>query len=109
MNTLQNKVALVTGGSTGIGLASARELAARGAKVFLTGRRPAELEAAVAAVGHGAVGIQADASKLADLDRVYERIRRDADRRARARASGGPIAPRWPPSLPGPGAILRTA
>ena len=59
-----NKVALVTGASTGIGLASAKELAARGAKVYVTGRRQAELDAAVAAIGHAAVGIRADASNL---------------------------------------------
>jgi NAD(P)-dependent dehydrogenase (short-subunit alcohol dehydrogenase family) len=71
---LQGKVALVTGGSSGIGLASARELAARGARVFITGRRQAELETALAAIGRSAVGIRADASKLDELDRVYEQI-----------------------------------
>jgi NAD(P)-dependent dehydrogenase (short-subunit alcohol dehydrogenase family) len=72
--SLQGKVALVTGGSSGIGLASARELAARGAKVFVTGRRQSELDAAVAAIANGAVGIRADSSSLHDLDRVYARI-----------------------------------
>jgi NAD(P)-dependent dehydrogenase (short-subunit alcohol dehydrogenase family) len=95
MSSLQNKVALVTGGSTGIGLASARELAARGAKVFITGRRQAELEAAVKLIGHGAVGIQADASQLADLDRVYARIAREAERLdvVFANAGGGDMLP----------------
>ncbi|MET0411507.1 MAG: SDR family oxidoreductase [Polyangiaceae bacterium] len=95
MDSLQNKVALVTGGSTGIGLASARELAARGAKVFITGRRQAELEAAVKLIGHGAVGIQADASQLADLDRVYARIAREAERLdvVFANAGGGDMLP----------------
>jgi NAD(P)-dependent dehydrogenase (short-subunit alcohol dehydrogenase family) len=78
--SLRGKVALVTGGSAGIGLASARELSARGARVFVTGRRQAELDAAVASIGNGAAGIRADASKLDDLDLVYAQIARDAER-----------------------------
>src|SRR5580700_8592788 len=75
--SLEGKVALVTGGSAGIGLASARELSARGARVFVTGRRQAELDAAVGSIGNGATGIRADASKLDELDRVYAQIARD--------------------------------
>ena len=77
-SSLQGKIALITGGSAGIGLASARELAARGARVFVTGRREAELTSAVNAIGSAAIGIRADASKLGDLDRVYQRIEREA-------------------------------
>jgi NAD(P)-dependent dehydrogenase (short-subunit alcohol dehydrogenase family) len=76
-DSLKGKVALVTGGSAGIGLASARELSARGARVFVTGRRQGELDAAVASIGNGATGIRADASKLDELDRVYAQIARD--------------------------------
>lgn len=75
---LNSKIALVTGGTSGIGLAAAQELAAQGAKVFITGRREEELNAAVAAIGPAASGIRADASVLADLDRVYAQIAKTA-------------------------------
>lgn len=71
---LEGKVALVTGGSTGIGLATARIFAAEGARVFISGRRQDALDHAVAEIGHGGVGIAADASRLDDLDRLYDRI-----------------------------------
>lgn len=77
---LAGKVAVVTGGSTGIGLATARCFAAEGARVFVTGRREAELATAIAAIGGDATAIRADSSDLADLDRLYDRIRRDAGR-----------------------------
>jgi NAD(P)-dependent dehydrogenase (short-subunit alcohol dehydrogenase family) len=69
---LAQKTAIVTGGTTGIGLGIAQELAAAGAKVFITGRRQAELDAAVAAIGNGAVGVRGDVSQLADLDHLYD-------------------------------------
>ncbi|KOV59630.1 SDR family NAD(P)-dependent oxidoreductase [Streptomyces sp. MMG1121] len=74
MGQLDNKTALVTGASTGIGLAVARRFAAEGATVYLTGRRKAELEAAVEQAGGRAIGIQSDVSKLDDLDRLFAEI-----------------------------------
>ncbi len=78
--SLAGKIALVTGGTSGIGLATARELAAQGAQVFITGRRQAELDAAVAEIGGTVSGIRADASQLHDLDEVYSRIAAQAGR-----------------------------
>jgi NAD(P)-dependent dehydrogenase (short-subunit alcohol dehydrogenase family) len=74
MGQLDNKTALVTGASTGIGLAIARRFAAEGATVYLTGRRKAELEAAVEQVGSRAIGIRSDVSELDDLDRLFAEI-----------------------------------
>jgi NAD(P)-dependent dehydrogenase (short-subunit alcohol dehydrogenase family) len=68
---LEGNIAVVTGGSAGIGLGMAKAFAANGAQVFITGRRQEELDKAVAEIGNGAIGIQADASNLADIDRVY--------------------------------------
>lgn len=75
MNTsLQGKVALITGGSSGIGLATAERFVSDGAFVFITGRRQSELDAAVAKIGYNVVAIQADSSNLADLDRVHDMV-----------------------------------
>lgn len=74
MGQLDSKTALVTGASTGIGLAIARRFAAEGATVYLTGRRKAELDAAAEEVGSHGIGIQSDVSKLDDLDRLFAEI-----------------------------------
>ena len=68
------KVALVTGGSSGLGLATATRLAREGAQVFITGRRQAELDTAVAAIGHGALAIRGDIAFAADLARIVENV-----------------------------------
>lgn len=92
---LSDKIALVTGGSTGIGLASAQELAAQGAKVYITGRRQQELDAAIALIGTSATGIQADVSRLDDLDKVYAQIAEESGRLdiLFANAGGGDMLP----------------
>jgi NAD(P)-dependent dehydrogenase (short-subunit alcohol dehydrogenase family) len=75
MGKLDGKVAVVTGGSSGIGLAAARRLAADGAYVFITGRRKDELDAATAEIGPSAAGVQGDVSKLVDLDRLFATVK----------------------------------
>jgi hypothetical protein len=69
MGGLEGQVALLTGGNSGIGLATAKFFAAEGARVFITGRREAELDAAVATIGDSAIGIRSDVSSLDDLAR----------------------------------------
>ncbi|GGD34931.1 SDR family oxidoreductase [Aureimonas glaciei] len=80
MGRLDNKIAVITGANSGIGLASAKRFAQEGARVFMTGRRQRELGAAVAEVGHGARGVQGDIANLGDLDRLYAIVRKEAGR-----------------------------
>ncbi|MFE1956674.1 SDR family NAD(P)-dependent oxidoreductase [Streptomyces sp. NPDC059479] len=75
MGQLEGRTAVVTGGTTGIGLATAVRLASEGAHVFITGRRKPELDAAVETIGANATGVQGDVSVLGDLDRLYEMVR----------------------------------
>jgi NAD(P)-dependent dehydrogenase (short-subunit alcohol dehydrogenase family) len=72
---LENKIAIVTGGTTGIGLETARQFAAEGAHVFITGRRKAELDAAVASIGAQATGVQVDSTKMDDLKRLVDEVK----------------------------------
>lgn len=77
---LEGKIALVTGGSTGIGLATAQRFVREGAYVYITGRRPAELEAATEAIGSNVTAVRADASNLDDLDRLFAEIKQEKGR-----------------------------
>ena len=74
MGKLQGKVAVITGGTEGIGFATARLFVNEGAYVFITGRRQKELDEAVTAIGSNVTGVQGDVAKLADLDRLYETV-----------------------------------
>src|SRR5260370_21497593 len=80
MGRLAGKIALITGGTSGIGLATARQFVDEGAYVFITGRRDRELGAAVQQIGKNVTGIQGDVSHLGDLDRLYAQITRDKGR-----------------------------
>jgi NAD(P)-dependent dehydrogenase (short-subunit alcohol dehydrogenase family) len=75
MGKLDGKIAVVTGGSSGIGLATAKRFVADGAYVFVTGRRKSELDAAVADIGDNVSAVQADVSKLSDLDRLFAAVK----------------------------------
>jgi NAD(P)-dependent dehydrogenase (short-subunit alcohol dehydrogenase family) len=92
---LAGKVAVVTGGSSGIGLATAERFVAEGAYVFITGRRQGELDAASRRIGENVTAVQGDVSSLADLDRLYATVEREQRRIdvLFANAGGGEFAP----------------
>ncbi|MBD2679169.1 MULTISPECIES: glucose 1-dehydrogenase [Nostoc] len=77
MGKLEGKIALVTGGNSGIGLATAKQFVAEGAYVYITGRRQVELDAAVEAIGKNVTAVQSDVSNLADLDRLFATINQE--------------------------------
>ncbi|WP_331000746.1 SDR family NAD(P)-dependent oxidoreductase [Nostoc sp. NZL] len=91
----RRKSRLVTGGTSGIGLATAKRFVAEGAYVFITGHRQTELDAAVEAIGKNVRGIQSDASNLADLDRLFATIKQEQGHLdvIFANAGGGGLAP----------------
>jgi NAD(P)-dependent dehydrogenase (short-subunit alcohol dehydrogenase family) len=80
MGKLDGKIALITGGNSGIGLATAKEFVNEGAYVFITGRREQELAQAVNEIGRNVTGVQGDVSNLGDLDRLFAQIKRDKGR-----------------------------
>src|SRR5262249_7943574 len=80
MAKLQGKIALITGGNSGIGLATARQFVKEGAYVFITGRRDAELTSAVKEIGTNVTGVRGDVSNLGDLDHLFSQIERDKGR-----------------------------
>jgi NAD(P)-dependent dehydrogenase (short-subunit alcohol dehydrogenase family) len=77
MGKLEGKIALVTGGSSGIGLATAKRFVSEGAFVFITGRREADLAAAVKEIGNNVAGVQSDTANLGDLDRLFARMKQE--------------------------------
>ncbi|MHC5775977.1 SDR family oxidoreductase [Nostoc sp.] len=95
MGKLEGKIALVTGGNSGIGLATAKQFVAEGAYVYITGRRQVELDAAVEAIGKNVTAVQSDVSNLADLDRLFATIKQEQGHLdiIFANAGGGQIAP----------------
>ena len=80
MSKLEGKVAVITGATSGMALATAKLFVTEGAYVFITGRRQAQLDAAVKAIGRNVTGVQGDAGSLADLDRLYDTVRREKGR-----------------------------
>lgn len=79
-NRLQNKVALITGGNSGIGLATAKRFVEEGAFVYITGRRKEELDKAVSEIGKNVAAINADAGKLSDLDKIFAQVQKEKGR-----------------------------
>jgi NAD(P)-dependent dehydrogenase (short-subunit alcohol dehydrogenase family) len=77
MGKLEGKIALITGGNSGIGLATAKRFVNEGAYVFVTGRRDAELAAAVKEIGRNVTGVRGDVSNLGELDRLFAQIKRE--------------------------------
>jgi NAD(P)-dependent dehydrogenase (short-subunit alcohol dehydrogenase family) len=92
---LTDKIALVTGGTSGIGLATAKRFVAEGAYVFITGRRQEQLDATVKEIGRNVTGVRSDVSSLGDLDRLYATIQKEKGRLdvLFANAGGGQLAP----------------
>lgn len=77
MGRFDGKVAVVTGGTSGIGLAAAEQFVRDGAYVFITGRRQRELDEAVQQIGQNVTGVQGDISKLEDLDTLFDTVKRE--------------------------------
>src|SRR6266446_2653692 len=80
MGKLEGRIALVTGGTSGIGLATAKRFVAEGAYVFISGRREKELASAVKSIGGSVTGVQGDVSQIGDLERLFAQIKQEKDR-----------------------------
>jgi NAD(P)-dependent dehydrogenase (short-subunit alcohol dehydrogenase family) len=80
MSRLQGKTAVITGGSSGIGLATARRFVEEGANIYITGRRQSELDKAVKLIGRDVAAVQGDVQSLDDLDRIYAKVAKENDR-----------------------------
>jgi NAD(P)-dependent dehydrogenase (short-subunit alcohol dehydrogenase family) len=95
MSKLDGKVAVITGGTTGLGFATAEQFISEGAHVVITGRRQTELDSAVRRLGDNALGVQGDVARLADLDRLYAIIRERYEHLdiVFANAGGGSLLP----------------
>jgi NAD(P)-dependent dehydrogenase (short-subunit alcohol dehydrogenase family) len=95
MSKLNGKIALITGGTSGLGFATAERFLSEGAEVIITGRRQAELDSAVQRLGGNVLGVQGDVSNLADLDRLYATIQKEKGSLdiVFANAGGGSFAP----------------
>ena len=96
MGKLEGKVALITGGNSGIGLATAKQFVNEGAYVFITGRRDPELAAAIKEIGRNVTGVQGDVANLGDLDRLFGQIKREKGKLDIVFANAGgalPLAP----------------
>ena len=95
MNKLEGKIALITGGNSGIGLATAKQFVNEGASVFITGRRDQELARAVKEIGRNVTAVQGDVANLDDLDRLFAQIKREKGKLdiVFANAGAAPLAP----------------
>ena|SRR5437870_12500582 len=95
MGKLDGKVALITGGNSGIGLATAKRFVDEGAYVFITGRREAELSGAVKDIGKNVTAVQGDVSNLGDLERLFAQIKRDKGKLDIIFANAGVASPHY--------------
>ena len=99
MNALQGKVAVITGGNSGIGLATAKRFVEEGAYVFITGRRQAELDKAAAKIGRNVTAIQGDVSNLDDLDRLFNTVKKSKGKIDILFANAGVVEPTPTPAV----------